>query len=154
MHIGRSIFVVVAICIASLAQQWCCCALGPTMDFCLSRSDGVSPSECCPHSAPSSRDHHHDDDSHHGPHPGHHDCECHETRLFVSAKAETRLDSVERVTFGSLPLHLPSFMAKATADHASALAQRLAKGGVWGSSPGGRAGPPLTPLGQRVLLTV
>lgn len=154
MHIGRSIFVVVAICIASLAQQWCCCALGPTMDFCLSRSDGVRSSECCPHSASSSRDHHHDDDSHHGPGPGHHDCDCHEARLFVPVKAETRLESDERVTFGSLPLHLPSFMSKASADLASAPDKLSTTRGIWGSSPGGRAGPPLTPLGQRVLLTV
>jgi len=152
MNARRPILTILAVCIAALAQQWCCCVIAPTVDFCFAATGSAADHHCCKR-APSSTDHHdHDDHPHDAPVPGHHDCDCHVARHFAPAKAETRLDPHQRIAIGLLPLELPHFLSGL--DVPSASRGRATRAGPWSDGSGIPAGPPLSPLGQRVLLTV
>lgn len=152
MNSRRHILTILAVCIAALAHQWCCCVVGPTVDFCFAATGSVAHHHCCDR-APARTDHHNPDDGQHDtPRPGHHDCDCNAARHFAPAKAESRLDPQQRIAVGLLPLQLPHFLSGL--DMPSVSCGRATRAGPWSEGSWISAGPPLSPWGQRVLLTV
>lgn len=154
MRSFRPIFVSVIVALVAIAQQMCCCAVGPMVHDSCMKSTPEAGHRCCHHDP--------DHDSASGlqtssehDHPTHHDCDCRHLRTLIPLETKVRLvvdGDGDPAAFGSCSPTGAWWFAALCPEFDSHTAR--ARAGPWP----GTALPPIvaarTPLAQRVLLTI
>jgi hypothetical protein len=145
----RPIFTALTICLVALAQQLCCCLVAPAVTSLLA-ADSAAPGHCCHHHCGDEDPSDHDDGQDKLPDP--HDCECRLGRHLAQIDAKVRPFADPDNDPG-----VPQVILAAALTMAPWQSDPFAIAARAGPSPGSSArpaGPPATPLAQRVMLTV